>query len=75
MTSIAQSIPCPVCTQPLAVRLATGRKSQKTFVMLVCGVDGRHFRAFINDRNYIDDVLGHLRGPIGGENPVHDGKP
>ena len=49
--------PCPVCTLPLRVRLARGRKSGKTFVMLLCAQDGRHFRAFISDQDYVAQVI------------------
>ena len=48
---------CLVCREPLAVRLARGRKSGKPFVMLICSRDGRHFRAFINDQEYVSRVL------------------
>ena len=65
MTSMSEGIPCLVCGQPLTVRLATGRKSRKTFVMLLCGADGRHFRAFVSDRGYVDQVLARLEGPGG----------
>ena len=60
--SVSQSIACLICGQPLTVRLATGRKSRKPFVMLICSRDGRHFRAFINDRAYVDQVLARLEG-------------
>jgi hypothetical protein len=46
----------------LSVRLARGRKSSKPFVMLVCEVDGRHFRAFVNHQPYVKEVLEHLEG-------------
>lgn len=62
MTSSAQSIPCLICSLPLTVRLARGRKSGKPFIMLLCSQDGRHFRAFINDRAYVDQVLARLEG-------------
>ena len=52
--------PCPVCSVPLRVRLARGRKSGKPFVMLLCAQDGRHFRAFINDQQYVSQVLERL---------------
>ena len=55
MTSL--SIPCLVCGQQLTLRFAQGRKSGKTFLMLICSQDGRHFRGFINDREYVDKVL------------------
>jgi uncharacterized protein YbaR (Trm112 family) len=56
--------PCPVCNEPLSVRLARGRKSGKPSVMIVCGRDGRHFRAFITDREYVTKFLEGLEdGP------------
>ncbi len=51
---------CLVCKGALEVRLAKGRKSAKTFLMLVCPVDGRHFRGFINDQDYVKGVLERL---------------
>ena len=54
--------PCPVCREPLTLRLAQGRKSGKTFLMLVCTKNPRHFRGFINDRNFVDGVLSRLEG-------------
>ena len=51
-----------VCGQQLNLRVATGRKSQKTFLMLICSRDGRHFRGFINDREYVDKILARLEG-------------
>jgi hypothetical protein len=53
-------LPCPLCQQPLALRLARGRKSGKPFIMLICPQDGRHFRAFINDQAYVRQVLEKL---------------
>ena len=73
MTSPSRSIPCLVCSEPLTIRLATGRKSQKTFLMLVCGRDGRHFRGFINDRDYVDKVLARLEGPVS-DNKIDQGE-
>ena len=51
---------CPVCSEPLAMRLAEGRKSGKPFVMLVCPGDGRHIRAFISDRDFVGSVIARL---------------
>ena len=67
MTSLAQGIPCLVCGQQLTIRLAKGRKSQKTFLMLICSQDGRHFRGFVNDRGYVNNVLARLEDqtPVG----------
>ena len=53
----SSSIPCLVCGSQLQVRLAQGRKSGKTFVMVLCGQDGRHFRGFISDRSYVSQVV------------------
>ena len=57
MIKTTQEIPCLVCRKPLALRLARGRKSGKPFIMLICPVDGRHFRGFITDRTYVREVL------------------
>jgi len=38
--------------------LARGRKSGKPFVMLACPEDGRHIRAFIADRTYVENLIG-----------------
>ena len=54
---LPEGIGCPVCGKPLSFRSAVGRKSKKPFLMLVCLVDGRHFRAFINDREYVRGVF------------------
>lgn len=51
---------CLICQQPLAVRLARGRKSGKPFIMLICPNDGRHFRAFITSQDYVKQFIGIL---------------
>ena len=48
---------CLVCRAALSVRAAYGRKSGKPFVLLVCPVDGRHFRAFIADAKYVQALV------------------
>ena len=53
-------IPCVVCGEPLALRMTQGRKSGKSFLMLICPVSGKHFRAFINDQAYVRSVLDGL---------------
>ena len=60
-------IPCVVCGEPLALRIAHGRKSGKPFLMLVCTTDGRHFRAFINDQVYVRSVLDGLESSGGAD--------
>ncbi|HZA24156.1 MAG TPA: hypothetical protein VFA32_16395 [Dehalococcoidia bacterium] len=61
MTASA-GIPCIVCGAGLTLRTARGRKSSKCFLMLVCPQDGRHFRGFINDQDYVKEVLARLEG-------------
>ena len=62
---------CPVCGATLRISAAQGRTSHKPFLMLVCPGDGRHFRGFINDREYVSKVLARLEGqapaPGGGD--------
>ena len=55
-----QSLHCPVCGQVLSFRIARGRKSGKPFLMVMCLQDGRHFRGFIGDREYLAKLLEHL---------------
>jgi hypothetical protein len=56
MDNTSQRLPCLVCGAQLAVRVARGRKSGKPFVMIICPLDGRHFRGFIGDREYVGRV-------------------
>jgi hypothetical protein len=51
---------CPICGEPLILRIARGRKSGKPFVMLVCAIDGRHFRGFINHRPFVEQFVNNL---------------
>ena len=53
------TIDCPVCSKPLSVKVAKGRKSNKTFIMFKCEHDGRHFRGFITDKNFVGQILQH----------------
>ena len=52
-------VACPVCRTSLWVAPAKSRKSKnpKQFLMLVCPSDGRHFRGFINDREFVREVM------------------
>jgi hypothetical protein len=56
MSNDSQQLPCLVCGTQLAVRVARGRKSGKPFVMIICPADGRHFRGFVGDREYVGRV-------------------
>ena len=62
MTTASLQVPCLVCATALTLRLVRGRKSGKPFLMLICPVDGRHFRGFITHRDYVAGVLAHLEG-------------
>jgi hypothetical protein len=51
------NIGCPVCSSPLSITVAKGRKSNKPFIMLKCQTDGRHFRGFITSQDYVKRIL------------------
>ena len=56
MTIGTNPMPCLVCGTQLEVRVATGRKSKKPFIMILCPSDGRHFRGFVGDRDYVQRI-------------------
>lgn len=56
----SEALACPVCNQPMAFQIARGRKSGKPFLMVKCLKDGRHFRGFVGDRDYVARLLEHL---------------
>jgi hypothetical protein len=53
------AICCPVCGAGLKVTTCTS-KAGKVALVLVCPKDGRDFRAFINNKDYIQRVLDSL---------------
>ena len=59
-TNQNQPIQCPVCGDPLSLQIASGRKSGKTFLMLKCLRDGRHFRGFITHRQFVESLIQKL---------------
>ena len=59
---------CLVCGVALDLRQTQGRSSHKPSLMFVCPEDGRHFRAFVTFRPYVEAVLGRLS-----DLPSHDG--
>ena len=65
-------IPCPVCKGPMELRPTKGRKSGKPGLMWICPKDGRHFRGFIEDREYVDRVLDLLEGQDPGSGSEED---
>ena len=60
------SIPCPVCATPLTIAPARSRKARnpKLFLMLVRPQDGRHFRGFINDKEFVNRALEAAKMPV-----------
>jgi len=48
---------CMLCGVSLSIRPSRGRKSGKPFILVICPVDGKHFRAFIADQHYVEQVM------------------
>ncbi len=50
---------CPVCAMALKLTTARSRKAKipRTFLMLACPKDGRHFRGFISDKDFVQRTL------------------
>lgn len=48
---------CPVCGTGMELRKARGKRSGKPSLQLLCPDDARHFRGFINDRDFVDQVI------------------
>jgi len=66
------TIGCPVCSKPLSIKVAKGRKSNKPFIMLKCDVDGRHFRGFITDQGFVRQIFqkhSNISLPTNDKNP------
>ena len=55
---------CPVCGVELKLTTAQSRKAKtpRTFLMLACPKDGRHFRGFIGDRDFVQRTLDAAEG-------------
>ena len=60
-TSQTMSLNCHICQTSLKVKLCFGRKSGKPGVSLSCPVDGRHLRAFVTDKEYVQGVMERLK--------------
>lgn len=60
-TSQAMNLNCHICQSSLKVKLCYGRKSGKPGVSLSCPVDGRHLRAFVTDKEYVQGVMERLK--------------
>jgi hypothetical protein len=57
--------PCLVCGSRLRLDVARSAKSGKPFVMLRCPREVRHFRAFINDKGFVEYVIEQIEGKVG----------
>lgn len=59
------SLNCPVCAGPLRVSVTRSARG-KAAVMLSCPKDGRHLRAFVNDKGFVASVIKSLenRAPV-----------
>ncbi len=57
-----KTILCPVCSASMHFSLARSRKAKrpKTFLTVACPSDGRHFRGFIADSDFVSTVVGDL---------------
>ena len=51
------SITCLVCGGPIDIKIGETRKSQKPCINMRCERDGRHFRAFITDREFVEKMM------------------
>lgn len=59
-------IKCPVCRNGMEFREARNKRSGKPSIQLLCPVDPRHFRGFINDRDFVAQVIGHTETDLPG---------
>ena len=59
-TSQKNALNCHICQASLRVKLCYGRKSGKPGVSMSCPVDGRHLRAFVTDKAYVQGVMERL---------------
>ena len=50
------AVGCPVCGLKLSLRLCNSRKG-KVSIMLKCPQDGKHFRGFIADKEFVTAVV------------------
>ncbi len=51
------AITCLVCRGPIDIRFGTTRRARKPCINMRCRSDGRHFRAFIVDREFVDRMM------------------
>ncbi len=68
--SPTDSLNCHICQTSLRVKLRFGRKSGKPGVSLSCPADGRHLRAFVTDKAYVQGVMDRLEAAAADEAQV-----
>ena len=64
-TSQTMSLNCHICQTPLRLKLCFGRKSGKPGVSISCPADGRHLRAFVTDKDYVQGIMERLEAVAG----------
>ena len=64
-TSQTMSLNCHICQTSLKVKLCYGRKSGKPGVSISCPADGRHLRAFVTDKDYVQGIMERLEAVAG----------
>ena len=62
--SVPTETPCPLCGDKLRMWITTS-KAGRHAVGLRCPTDGRHFKAFINDREYVTATVGKIAAAAG----------
>ncbi len=69
MTTLNDSLPCPICGTDLQVKPCRPSKAGKNSLHVRCPVDGRHLRGFIAHQPLVDDLLRGLRDMASPEEP------
>lgn len=60
MTTLNDSLPCPICGIYLEVKPCHPSKAGKNSLHVRCPVDGRHLRGFIAHQPLVNDLLQRL---------------
>lgn len=51
---------CPVCGSILEISLRKTKATGKDFINIVCLIDPKHYRAFINDQDFVRKTVEEL---------------
>ncbi len=60
MTTLNDSLPCPICGADMLVKPCRPSKRGKNSLSVRCPVDGRHLRGFIAQQPLVNDLLQKL---------------